>query len=376
MLGREVAEVLLGVIQSGKPQQTETLGNAVKLMNECKKLAAPAAKKPAQARGQEDATIDREAEASQIAAFINHPRQVACLVYGLEVIGKTIAIGKAVAQSGHRHVARLSLAPDVTPEFLAINVLTMLDYPRASKVADPIKALGSILPARLRRIRILIIEETENLFVHFSWRDDRFKDVLTILIKQAAAAQTKVIFESRFNCDLPIDEPNVFKRVPICGLANEHGLILLSQQLRRTGLEPAHYTEQDRTRTVEALGGHPGAIILVAEYIERAGIGEVIRDFAGRKGVYNRIAERVLRKLSLSEDETRVLSILAEARAPIPASVIAEVTPFDPMSVIQDLRRLALIDRHHDDFISMAGLLRGFADITAPGPTCLSGAVS
>lgn len=368
ILGRDVADALLGLIQSGKPQPTETLGNAVKLMNECKKLAAPAAKIPAQARGQEDATINREAEASQIAAFLNHPRQVACLVYGLDAIGKTTAIGKAVAQSGHRHVVRLALATDVTPEILAINILTLLDYPRASKVADPIKALGSVLPARLRRIRILIIEETENLFVYFTWRDDRFKDLLTILIKLAAAAQTKVIFESRFSCDLPIDDPNVFRRVPIRGLANEHGLILLSQQLRRTGVEPAHYAEQDRTRTVEALGGHAGAIILVAEYIERVGIGEVIRDFAGRKGVYNRIAERVLRKLSLSENEIRVLSILAEARAPIPASVIAEVTPFDPMPVIQDLWRLALIDRYHNDFISIAGLLRGFADITAPGP--------
>jgi tetratricopeptide (TPR) repeat protein len=145
-------------------------------------------------------------------------------------------------------------------------------------------------------------------------------------------------------------------------------MVLLSQQLRRAGLEPAHYVESDRTRTVEALGGHPGAIILAAEYIESVGIGEVIRDFAGRKGVYNRIAEQVLRTLSLSENENRVLSILGEARAPIPVSVIVDVTPFDPMPVIQDLWRRALIDRHQNDFISIAGLLRGFADITAPGP--------
>jgi hypothetical protein len=67
MLGREVAGALLGVIQSGKIEEAEALGNAVKLMNECQKLAAAAARKPAQARGQEDATINRDAEASQVA---------------------------------------------------------------------------------------------------------------------------------------------------------------------------------------------------------------------------------------------------------------------------------------------------------------------
>jgi Tfp pilus assembly protein PilF len=142
----------------------------------------------------------------------------------------------------------------------------------------------------------------------------------------------------------------------------------MNQQLRRTGLEPADYAEGDRKRIVEGLGGYPGAIILAAEYVESAGISEILRDVTGKKGVYTRIVERVLRKLHLNENESRVLSLLAEARAPIPPSVIARVTPFDPMPAIQDLRRLALIDRHGNDFISIAGILRGFADIGQPSP--------
>jgi hypothetical protein len=66
MLAREVADALLGVIQSSRIQHAETLGNAVKLMNEYQNLArSGSAREPYQVRGREDTTINREAEASQ-----------------------------------------------------------------------------------------------------------------------------------------------------------------------------------------------------------------------------------------------------------------------------------------------------------------------
>jgi len=366
------AESLLAVIQSGNVQDVTVLGNAAKLMNAYKKAAGGTKQGPGSQKtaisGNDDVTIDREGESTEVMRFLEHPRQVACLVFGLDAVGKTTVVEKAIAKGGYRKVARLSLAPDVTGPFLAVNILSSIEYPRAAKVRDPIAALRAIFPARLRAIRVIIIQDAENLLAHVMWRDAALQDVFRILMTLARAAECKVVVESSTQFDLPIDDPNLVKRVPVRGLHPEDGLALLNQQFRRVGLEPSEFAEGDRRQIVDILSGHPGATILAADYVENSGIGRVRNDLIGKTGVYTRIVQRVLQKLHLGEQEAHVLSLLAEARVPIPTKVISQVTNFDPLPAIQDLRKLALVDRLADDFIAITGILRGFGNIAIPNP--------
>ena len=273
------AESLLAVIQSGNVQDVTVLGNAAKLMNAYKKAAGGTKQGTGSQKtaisGNDDVTIDREGESTEVMRFLEHPRQVACLVFGLDAVGKTTVVEKAIAKGGYRKVARLSLAPDVTGPFLAVNILSLIEYPRAAKVRDPIAALRAIFPARLRAIRVIIIQDAENLLAHVMWRDAALQDVFRILMTLARAAECKVVVESSTQFDLPIDDPNLVKRVPVRGLHPEDGLALLNQQFRRVGLEPSEFAEGDRRQIVDILSGHPGATILAADYVENSGIGRV-----------------------------------------------------------------------------------------------------
>lgn len=290
---------------------------------------------------------------------------------GLDDVGKSTVIEKALALAGHAQVLRLPLAPDITPEFLAIQLLTAVAYARATKVNDPIAALREVLPARLPRGTVLILENAAHLLARVSWRDERFKGVLQTLLTAATTARGKVVIESTVSIEVPADDPNRLLRLPIRGLQKEDALALLNQQLRRSGLDPAHYDEADRGRIVEALGGHPGAVILAAEYVEEVGIEQVVKDVVGKKGIHALIVRRILQRLLLSEEEKQILALLGEARSPLPASVIGQVTASNLMPVLQDLWKRALVERHENDRVAIAGLLRGFDEIPPPSAPVL-----
>lgn len=155
---------------------------------------------------------------------------------------------------------------------------------------------------------------------------------------------------------------------PITGLPIGDGTTLLDQQLRRTGLDPAHYSQDQRSRIVGGLAGHPGAIVLASEYIEESGIEQVLSDIEGRKGVHERIVKRILTRLHLSDEQATVLSILSLARAPVPAWVVNEAISFNGIAVLQDLRKLALLERHANDHVAVTGLIRGYAELPCTTP--------
>jgi tetratricopeptide (TPR) repeat protein len=366
-LAGAAAETLTRVLQSGTVTDIAALGTIAKCLNTCRSAAGHHSAPPV-VRAQGDAIIDRDSDADSVVEFLERSREVVCLVVGLDAVGKSSVIRKALAQAGHRNVQSIPLAPDITPEFLAVRLLTAVDYPFANEADDPVAVLGEALPGRLARSSVWIIEDAGNLLSHVTWRDDRFTEVLRDLVRAAADAQAKIIVESNVSLDFPLDDPNQLKRVPIRGLAGEYAFGLLNQQLRRAGLEPGHYAQADRARIVEALGGHPGAIILAAEYVEKAGIEQVVKDITAREGVHAAIVRKIIRRLHLTEEEARVLALLAQARAPIPASVIAQVTSFNPMPVLQDLRKLALVERYENDRVAITGLLRGFGELPPPPP--------
>lgn len=141
------------------------------------------------------------------------------------------------------------------------------------------------------------------------------------------------------------------------------GVSLLKQQLRRAGLNPKNYDDGQCRQIVENLGGHPGAIILASEYIEKSTITKVAEDIQKRGGYHSEIVRRIIKGLNLTPDELLTLSLLSLARRPIPVKVIATIVEFDGIGVLHDLYKLALVERHENDHVCVTELLKNFADL-------------
>jgi tetratricopeptide (TPR) repeat protein len=175
--------------------------------------------------------------------------------------------------------------------------------------------------------------------------------------------QCKIIVEGAVEINLEVKDPNYIKRCRTSGLKDAHGVTLLKRQLRRAGLNPRNYTDDQYKQIVKNLGGHPGAIILASEYIQQSTITKVAEDIRKRSGHYSAIVRKIIKELNLTPDESLTLSLLSLARRPVPVKVIARTVEFDGIGIVHDLYKSALVERHEEDHICVTELLKNFADL-------------
>lgn len=176
------------------------------------------------------------------------------------------------------------------------------------------------------------------------------------------------MIETAVEIHLDFVPTNTWKLYRLGGLKDTEGVNLLTQQLRRVGLNPQHYSTQQCLEAVKKLGAHPGAIILASEYIEQSTMSKVLRDIQKRKGSYLEIVRRIIKELYLTEEESLAIALLSLARRPVPAQVVVQAAKFDDLAVFRDLYQSALIERYENDHIMVAELLRNFADLPPLNP--------
>ncbi|MCG8510588.1 MAG: hypothetical protein MI741_15305, partial [Rhodospirillales bacterium] len=296
-----VKTALSDVLDDASIEDAEVLGSVAKLRKLCTdRLEASEAKPQGVTRDAVAAgIIDRGDESQAIQSFLKHPAQVLCLVSGLSAVGKSSVIAKAFAEAGYRNVHRITLAPDATPAYMASAIIAALGHARARDMEDPVAALDALGTSLFRRSTILVIEGAGNLCEHLMWRDPVFPTLLEALVDLCRQGQAKIICESDVLLEFPHIDAALLRRVWVRGLANDDGVALLDQQIRRAGLDPANYGDESRSRIVTAVGGHPGAIVLVSEAIQASTMANVLADLQARKGVHATIVRRILRRLRL-----------------------------------------------------------------------------
>lgn len=316
--------------------------------------------------------LDREDEVFHVKSFLTDPQQTLIHVIGLQAVGKSAVITAARNQTGHNRAHVIPLTQDVTPEYVASAVLLALGVPFDTATDSPILVLREIDARRIPRGSVFLFEEAQNLATRLIWRDPAFPEVFELLLDYAEQQNSKVILESTVRLDLATTDPNRTKRIWIKGLDAEFGSQLLDQQLRRSGLDPDLFSQENRRTIAGCLDGHPGALILASEHIEHQGIEQVIRDVQKKRGVHSRIVERFIRGLQITDEEQDVLSLLNNARSFIPVSMISHAIERDTSRAVYNLWRMALLIRGKDDTVSLTGLLRGFASFSPPNPDVLT----
>ncbi len=362
------------LILDGSLNDDTLLGKVARLKRRCltviNKATTPVSESLTLRRGAET-PLDREDEAREIRAFLDHPHQRVLLVTGLDDVGKETVVSLAIAQAGRLGAVWISLNTDATLRFLLLTLARQFRLPETGIASlDGITDIANReLVERIPLGSTVVITSAENLRDHGQWRETATPTMLTRFAEALERRQGKLILVSNVRVDLEGLEPQQIRRCRVWGLPDEHALLLFDQHLRRAGLEATHYPESDRRGVVKGIGCHPGAIILASEYVEQEGFQVVAHDLRKRGQVHTQIVRRILKRLRFTEEEQMVLSLLGEARIPLPPSVLNKVVFHSVMPTVQTLVHHSVIERGQFDHVVLTDLVRGFSDIPPVGGT-------
>lgn len=310
--------------------------------------------------------VDREAEARNIAEFVDSRSATILEVSGLPQIGKSSALEKGLTQAGVSKVVRMALSATSSPDYVLYSVLKLGSGLPAPPYTDPVEVVRSAGFANVLRTLQGIIFERAHLLTDFGvWRDERFGPLFSALADVATSLRVKIIFETQRELPLEVQNPNARQRLRIAGLnknLRQYGEALFDAQLRRVGLSPEAVSGDVKGAIVERLGGHPVAVALAADTSYDEGADSVLDALKRRQGFYLNFLQVLLRSLSLTDDDHTTLRLLSLARRPIDRGAVMGAVPFAGAPVLRNLIALGAIEVSRDGRIEIAGILREYFD--------------
>lgn len=346
---------------------TEALATMLRFRRECKlRLDAHALSDSAPANPPPpEVALDREPEARSIRQFLEHPRQRVLCLTGLDDVGKSTLLSMVFAQAGHKATQWITLSTDSTLTYIASVFARLLRFPddAAQQPREFLNRNNTDLVDRIPLGTVVVICEADNLRDHGRWREPDAPRVLEEVAHVLADRKGKLILSSTARLDLPMADQNLLRRMYLEGLPAEFAKLLLDQQLRRVGLDPRNFTDQQRGDIVELLGYHPGAIILCADFIMQQSVDAVHADLKQRRGVHTDIVRRILKGMEFTDSQSTILALLGETRSPIPPQVLSKAMRTNVSSEINALVAQGIVERGWRDFIKLPDLVRGFADL-------------
>jgi tetratricopeptide (TPR) repeat protein len=312
-----------------------------------------------------DVPLDRDDETRTIRAFLDSRGQRLLCVTGLDDVGKHTVVELAIAQAARdNNVFWLELAPDASPEFIVSSLWRFIRRGLPAGATEPtldsIKEPGfasMVLPGV-----VVVISNADSLKSKGLWRDPRTSALIADLANALFDRRGKLVVCSSIRIDFDHLKPGDVARLWLRGLPQDHALVLFDLHLRRAGIEPTDYPHETRLAVVQAVGGHPGAMILASEYAGQEGLERVASDLTKRSGLHTEIVRRILHRLSFTEDETTVFALLNETRLPLPATALIRAVPFNPMPVVIELIHKCVVERKSGDHVQVTDLVRGYID--------------
>ncbi|MDE0523949.1 MAG: hypothetical protein OXH79_18540 [Boseongicola sp.] len=307
--------------------------------------------------------IDRERDTQEICAFFESEGPQVLEVTGLPQVGKSEVIKRALGQSGLHRIESINLSATSSAYFLLLEILKLagerLEAPYPSE-AEFLKLQA--LKRALRSISVLCISNSHFFLDHGVWRDESLEDTVQGLVELACETDTKLVFESQREIPFEFDNPAVRRRLRIRGLDVEFGRALFDTHLRHIGVPGTALTMRDKEAIIKRLGGHPVAIIVAADAVHEAGGREAVRAVMQQQGFFWKFLERLIRVLSLTDDEESVLKLFSLSRDGIFREVVVEVAGSGASSSIRNLLGLGVLEPMRYGILRLAPILRDYFD--------------
>lgn len=312
------------------------------------------------------AILDRDTESREVHHFLDDTSLDLLEILGLQQIGKSAVLAKALAESGISRVLRIPLTETSSAEYI-VQAIRPADSPAArTEPADPIAMLREpAASAVLKNTQVLVLERAHLLLNRGSWRDDLMPKVLDTLVDAARQARCKVIFESRRQLPLVFGVPASRKPLRVYGLdrlRNPYGVSLFDAQLRRVDLSPNVLSAEEKALLVTKLGGHPVAIALAADAAFEGGARSLLNALRSHKGFFLNFVSRLIRSLELSDFDKVLLQMLSLARTGVPREALLQASGFPATELLRDLISMGAVEVTTDDLIEIAGVLREYFD--------------
>ena len=339
------------------------LGKIARFRRQCLERCRPKEDLARAMREAESTPLDRVDETKEIRNFLDSTTERVLLVSGLDDVGKQTAVRLAFSQSGRKAIAWIELPDDATLDYLGAALAKHFGLGYVAGQNQGVIVSDSVIE-RIPLGATIVLSQAENLRDHGNWREPNTPTALARFVTSLSTRKCKLIVVSSSRVEIDTNDTRHVKRMWIKGLPAEHATLLLDQQIRRVGMDPTHFDSSDRQKLALSVGNHPGAIMLVADYIEQDGFSIVFDDLQRRTGVHTQVVRRILKRLTFSQYQQLVIALLSECRVPIPVDVLSKICPFNPMPVVQSLIQQCVIERHRNDHIALTDLIRGFADIT------------
>ena len=225
-----------------------------------------------------------------------------------------------------------------------------------------------MLKRALRSISVLCIGNSHCLLDYGSWRDESLRDTILGLVDVAEETSTKLVFETQREIPFEFDNPAIRRRQRIRGLDTEFGRALLDTRLRQIGVPSTSLTNHDKDAMVRRLGGHPVAIAIAADAVYEGGPKEAVRAVVQQRGFFGKFLERLIRTLSLTDEEQLVLKLFSLARDGVFREVVVEAIGVPANASIRNLVALGVLEPKQYGMLRLASVLREYFDPTDLSP--------
>lgn len=282
-------------------------------------------------------------------------------------MGKGVAIQKALGQWPHPKIIEIEVNESSSADYIACKILpNLFSREQGKNGALTAHVTEQEFINMFNTLDILWVHNTEKLLQTEGWKNFEIKNLIEMIILAASKSTVKIIFETRRELQLELQDPSICFRRRIYGLDRKykpHGISYLEYQLRRNGISPQTLDDHLKGEIVDKLGGHPVAIALCADAIYDEGIIRVTEILKQKKGFYLNFVKSILRNIDLSDDERLILNLLSGCRLPVPREAILATFDYPVAPYLRNLIQLCMVEVDSASNIRLPGLLESFFDL-------------
>ena len=163
--------------------------------------------------------VNREREAARVVSFIDEPTYNLCQILGLEQIGKSTVLEKAIAQAGMPTQACriVRLKEESTAEYLLASIIRGHDIgtlPSQFKLEELLENVS----AAVRRYRLIVIEDAHTMLQGGQFRSTQIRQAIKHLMIAVEGSKCKLIVLSRRSMPDDLTDPSRNRKVWVQGL--------------------------------------------------------------------------------------------------------------------------------------------------------------
>ena len=119
--------------------------------------------------------VDRDKETKEINSFFNDELKILIEITGLQEIGKSLVIRKAISQSGYTNICYIKIFPTSSIDFLLYSIFKHSGIEFSPPYANYTQVFnGEEFKNALSTIELIIFNDTHNLTDKHAWRDALF----------------------------------------------------------------------------------------------------------------------------------------------------------------------------------------------------------